>query len=327
MLKQVWSVICTFAILSGCYIPEEIPESRMKGYVGFSYPVVGGHVRIWEIHPIDGSLVHPEPIAETITDENGEFDVEMMGFDRTLLLTVHGGTTKEYWEQTQQVVSYTVHLSAVIPSWSEDSISRVAITPWTTLADIISETRWEQGERDDLFYNIATQANQQIYEHVVQPILRDRFAKTDCEANLVCLVPTPVSQLHHVISNHGLGDEHAVYTVSLLSLSASASERAKREQTYSDGFQAMTMDLVRDLAADAQDNGILDGSAEANTTSETLRAELVTDAIGGYWATDMNETGIDVEILSNYFCDIVRRHNSKLFGLNRPQGLPWLCAE
>ncbi len=313
MSKQVWSVICSFVILSGCYIPEEVPESRMNGYVGFSYPVVGGHVRIWELHPIDGSLVHSDPIAETITDENGEFDVEISGPGKTLLVTVHNGTVQEFWTRDPIALPDVIHSIAVVPNWV-NSDAYATVTPWTTLADGLSTYWHEHGSEKRPYVETLLDANEEIFDHLIDRGFRPELHFSDCRYNLACLKPIRANEIEHALMSHSPDDPEILHSVSLLSLSALSISRCRgRHEDFPD-HRCSTRLVVDDLFADVSDNGLFDGLLDVSTTSETLRSELVKSAIEMYWETDWNTSGLMRNDLDSYFCKLINNSNKLLFG-------------
>ncbi len=325
MLKQFWSVICSFVILSGCYIPEEVPESRMKGYVGFSYPVVGGHVRIWEIHPIDGSLVHSDPIAEAITDENGEFEVDMTGPGRTLLITVQDGEVQEYWAEDPVRLPNIIHLTAIVPAWSADS-KKVTVTPWTTLADALSNQQNRHGNNDRIYVELAIDTNSAMYEHIVDEGIDDRVTTRIRDYSLTSLSPVNPADLGQALSEYSPGDPEILATVSLLSLSALSRSRCTDYYNISDR-NCETRLLVKDLLEDAYDDGFLNGLNRVNTTADTIRSELVVHSVKTYWELEENETTLTAEDLAYYFCELINNHDQLLFGPgDDTKSLP-ACAE
>ena len=314
MLKQFWSVICSFVILSGCYIPEEVPESRMNGYVGFSYPVVGGHVRIWELHPIDGSMVHSDPIAEAITDENGEFDIDMTGLGGTLLVTVHGGTTREYWDLADKAIGMTIHSTAIIPNWHAGKQTPVTITPWTTLAEMLGTVRLQSSTKQEAFFSIVKAANHQIYEHAVRPLFHENLIDGICELDLTCIRPLQFDNLKDQFDLLGSEHESILFTVSLISFSAVSRARYSRAHSTHDIRGARTRQALDDLIIDLMDNGLFDGNRSVGTTDDTLRSQFSYDAVDEFWDTDFNQTGIAVDDLVDYFCRIANESNPALFG-------------
>ncbi len=306
--------IVMLASWSACQLDEiEFEERRMTGYVGFAYGVEQGLVKIYLLDLLTGELTQTEPVATAVTDENGEYEVDMKGISGTLLVTVGGGQTREFWTSEKVALSSFIHSTAVVPFWPLDE-AHVTVTPWTTLADAMSHYRHEQEPGKRYFIELVRETNSAIYEHVIDNGIRFDLEKSNCRYRLTCARPVQVDTFAESLSEYSVGDPEILYTVSLLSLSGQALARCARYQSEFPDSVCRTGRLVRNLVEDIEDDGWLNGMPAVNTTAETLRSEFVYDAIDGYWSSARNTLPLSLGELDYYFSRIENNTNDVIFG-------------
>ncbi len=308
--------IVMLASWSACQLDEiEFEERRMTGYVGFTYGVEQGLVKIYLLDLLTGELTQTEPVATAVTDENGEYEVDMTGISGTLLVTVGGGHTREFWTSEKVELFSFIHSTAIVPFWPLDE-PHVTVTPWTTLADAMSHYRYEKEPGKRYFINLVREMNGAIYEHVIGDGIRFDLENSHCRYRLTCARPVQVDALEEALSEYSVGAPEILYTTSLLSLSALSLARCHDYYDYL-AENCDTKFVVDDLLQDIDDDGFLDGNMSANTTVDTLRSEIVEGSLREFWATSNNLTPLTPGVLSRYFLRLQRNEDQRIFGIIR----------
>ena len=286
----------------------------MTGLVMYAFPVKHANIKIYKLDSRTGALIDTRPVNYTTTDENGEFEIRMTDVSGTLLVTVDGGSTQEYWLDDEVPLTTNIHLTAVISYWALANDRQVTITPWTTLADAMSEHQNKNGSPEIWYMDRVSEINDAVYGHIIDSLIRPDVTAYQCKTNLTCLKPIQVDELQRALDTSAVESPEILYTASLLSLAGLSHTRCEVYYSRVLGKTCKTKYVIDDLLVDIGDDGLLNGDPIANTTVDTLRSELVHGAVDSYWGSDANGTPLGVDDLTFYFCKIVRSKDPIIFG-------------
>ncbi len=312
---QLWAirVLCLSALgvatLSCTVIDQPETIVRIRGRLKAPAAIANAEVVAYAVDRDSGMIGAALRVSTRPTDLDGNFEMEFIETASLVLLIGRGGTTREYWEESNRSLDTRGHFSAVIDLSDfalvgDDGVREVSITPFTSLLHTMAEARLSRGLSPD-FVTALRRSQRLLHDHLLGPAVINDV----CEANLTCLK---------------IGDAHRPHDYSAASIHGvvlSGYSAVAYTYTQADGQTYVDRDtlwLTRRLIEDLEDS-FLDGEPYGDTTPETLRAVLATETVTGFLRSMENHTGLAPNDLAGHLKDLAERDMPEIFGPNPPE--------
>ena len=279
-----------------------VTEGTLSGAVHLSGPVDGAVVTVFSLDQ-DGQPA--ERLGETITGSDGRFSLDTGTRTGPLLLIAVDGQTIDI--ATDQPLPLDIELRTVLVQYFPNYRSDVAITPLTTIATALAESRLDRGDREQ------THAEAIVSGYT---LLGDHFGGLDLAHTVPSAADEPTGPVSQDAVRHGL---------ILAGLSSLASRIADRAGLSPWAFH--TGLLTEALVADARgpqavfDGMGPDGALRIGTCSDgcalganTIRADLAIALGFEFVPSPQNGTGLGVEDVRLVMEALQSNREPELFG-------------
>jgi hypothetical protein len=189
-------IALALATACGVSCTSPLSDGVLTGTVMLGLPVSGAEVRVWRLD-LDGQRRDSKPIAETTTDEDGRFRVELGATFGNLLVETTGGQARELWAtepiDLEPGLDAADRLVAVLPLYVPVPEREIVVSPFTTVAAALAERRLTLGE-ESVYHEAMQRAHALLGQHLGDIDITDTPAHP---------IGEPVSQLTARV-RHGL---------------------------------------------------------------------------------------------------------------------------
>jgi hypothetical protein len=157
-------IALALAAACGMSCTSPLSDGVLTGTVMLGLPVSGAEVRVWRLD-LDGQRRYRGPIAETTTDEDGRFRVELGAAFGNLLVEATGGQAREFWANEAIDLDASDRLVAVLPLYVPVAEREIVISPLTTVAAALAERRLTLGE-ESVYHEAMQRAHAMLGQHI-----------------------------------------------------------------------------------------------------------------------------------------------------------------
>ncbi len=305
--------IAIILIVTSCAIEPAEFLPKMDGYVGTESAIKRAKIVAFAMDFETGKVDYSRILGTAISDEYGRFELEVADYSELVFLVAYGGVTEAFWSEEKTYLDTRGHLVAVVPYYKMTDLTRnrthpVSVTPVTHIVYSIAAARLRLSKEDRMVDALAT-SNYLMQNH----LLGATTQTFPCDADFSCLRPRQEHEL-------GRLDDADMYTMALFGISATARQREYSNHN-DDGRRWNSVRLTLELSLDADDNGLLDGHRDLDTTANTLRSEFGNALMHGYLETELNESGLSRDALLWDIERIATNRDPELFGHEPPEPL------
>jgi hypothetical protein len=158
-------------VLAGAYgvsCTRPLSDGVLTGTVMLGLPVSGAEVRVWRLDR-HGQRRDRKPIAETTTDEDGRFRLELGATFGNLRIEATGGQARELWAREpidlEPGLDAADRLVAVLPLYVPVAGREIVVSPFTTVAAALAERRLILGE-ETVYHEAMQRAQVMLGQHL-----------------------------------------------------------------------------------------------------------------------------------------------------------------